>query len=140
MTLGTVNAFVASHSYIVPVILDRTSSEAVTPFLNQVGLLRADLEIDLHLAGIVGTLTREAHLSPREVTYKGQIESAARELLGGGRDYFVPQHLPIKAQVQNNDDLGYFLGDDHGPLKDRFYDPIFDELWNRIMSSPNQIN
>ena len=140
MTLGTVNALVASHSYVVPVILDRTSSEAVTPFLKQVALLKADLAIDLRLAGIVGTLTRQSELSKREEAYRGQIELAAQEVLGGGRDYFVAQHLPIKSPVQNDDDLGYFLRDDQGSLRERFYDPIFDELWDRIMSSQNQLS
>ncbi len=140
MTLGTVNALVASHAYVVPVILDRTSSEAVTPFLKQVELLKSDLELDLRLRGIVGTLTRTATLSDREEKYKKEIESAAREVLGEGQEYFVAQHLPIKTQVQNDDDLGYFLSDNEARLKDRFYDPIFDELWNRIMLPPNQLN
>ncbi len=140
MTLGTVNAFVASHSYVMPVILDDTSSEAVKPFLEQVKQLKADLDIDLRLAGIVGTLTRKAQLSPKEETVKEQIELTAREVLDEGHNYFVAQQLPIKSVVRNEDDLGYFLRDDIGPLKDRFYDPIFDELWNRIMSSPNQLD
>ena len=132
MTLGTVNAFVASHAYVVPVILDRASSEAVLPFLRQVESLKEDLDIDLRLAGMVGTLTRQAALSTRESDYKKQIESTARQILSGDSEYFVAQNLPIKSQVQNEDDLGYFLSDDQGPLKNRFYDPIFDELWKRI--------
>jgi chromosome partitioning protein len=142
MTLGTVNAFVASHSYVVPVILDRTSSDAVTPFLNQVAALKVDLEIELRLAGIVGTLTRASDLTEREEKFREQIERAAQEVFGGGQNYFVAQHLPIKSQVQNDDDLGYFLKDGQGSLKDRFYDPIFDELWGRIMSppGPNQLS
>jgi chromosome partitioning protein len=140
MTLGTVNALVASHSYVVPVILDRIASEAVKPFLSQVKALKKDLEIDLSPAGIVGTLTRTATLSPREQTNKDQIEAIAREVLGDGREYFTAQHIPIRAEIQNQDDLGYFLSDANGPLRVNFYDPIFDELWNRIMSLPNQIS
>jgi chromosome partitioning protein len=144
MTLGTVNAFVASHAYVVPVILDRTSSEAVTPFLNQVDALKRDLKVDLRLAGIVGTLTRQAVLFDREVKYRKQIESTAKEVLGESPHglHFVAQHLPIKNAVQNYDDLGYFLADDQGPLSERFYNPIFDELWDRIMSppDPNQLS
>jgi chromosome partitioning protein len=142
MTLGTVNAFVTSHAYVVPVILDRTSSEAVTPFLNQVSALKTDLDMDLQLAGIVGTLTRQAELSDREKKYRNQIELAADEVLGKSPHgcHFVAQHLPIKSAVQNEDDLGYFLSDDQGALSERFYDPIFDELWKRILSPANQLN
>ena len=47
MTLGTVNALVASHAYIVPTILDKVSSEALNPFLTQLEGLRSDLSLDL---------------------------------------------------------------------------------------------
>ncbi len=134
MTLGTVNAFVASHAYVIPVVLDRTASDAVEPFLKQVQSLQADLEIDLNLAGIVGTLTRTADLSSREDKYRKLIHTVASEVIGRNREYFTAQHLPIRTQVQNEDDLGYFLSN----LKDEFYDKIFDELWERIMSQPNQ--
>ena len=46
----------------------------------------------------------------------------------------VLQNLPRKTQVTSEDDLGYFLSDNVGPLKDRFYDAIFDELWKRIIT------
>ncbi len=138
MTLGTVNAFVASHNYVVPSILDKVSSEAVRPFLEQVKLLQTDLELRLELAGIVGTMTRQLQPTDTETKFLKQIEETATEVLGAGRrPYVVPQTLPRKAQITQEDDLGYFLRDAQGPLRDRFYDAIFDELWTRI-NSPHE--
>lgn len=139
MTLGTVNALVASHSYIVPTVLDRVSSEAVRPFLTQVEALRRDLHVDIRAAGIIGSMTKELDMSDREKLIFQQIESTAQEILGTGREYMIQQNLPRKTQVTNEDDLGYFLRDDKGPLADRFYNSIFDELWTRIMAPPESL-
>lgn len=134
MTLGTVNALVSSHHLLVPVKLDRVSAEAVGPFLRQVSDLKRDLELQLNLAGVIGTLTRRLERSATEDLHRERIVEAVKEEWGLGADCFVAQSLPIKAQVTNEDDLGYFLSDDVGPLRDRFYDSIFNELWTRIMS------
>ncbi len=136
MTLGTVNAFVASHSYVVPTILDRISTEAVRPFLAQVELLKDDLDLDTRLAGIVATMTRELELSRVESKYFDQVAVTAKEILGSDRDYRIAQNVPRKKQITDNDDLGYFLIDGVGPLRERFYDGVFNELWTRIMSPP----
>jgi chromosome partitioning protein len=136
MTLGTVNALVASHHYVVPAILDRVSSEAVKPFLTQVQALKEDLDVGVRLAGIVGTMTRQLEMSQGEQVYFRQIEATAQDILGPGREYMIKQNLPRKTQVTEKDDLGYFLSDNVGPLADRFYNSIFDELWTRIMSPP----
>jgi chromosome partitioning protein len=138
MTLGTVNAFVASHYYIVPTILDRVSSEAVRPFLTQVESLKHDLELDLKLAGIVGTLTRAMPLASSEAVHRDQIVETAKAVLNTDVNFMVAQNMPRKAQVTNENDLGYFLSDAQGRLQERFYDAIFDELWTRIMSPQNQ--
>lgn len=132
MTLGTVNALVASHSYIVPTILDRVSSEAVRPFLSQIETLKTDLSLNLKLAGFVASMTREKDLSASEEKYRDQIVATAEEVLGPCPDIFVKQNLPKKAAITNGDDLGYFLSDRVGPLR-RFYDPLFEELWTRVM-------
>jgi chromosome partitioning protein len=138
MTLGTVNAFVSSHFYVVPTILDRVSSEAVRPFLSQVESLKHDLELDLRLAGIVGTMTRAIELTGKEPVFWDQINETVQAVLGTDIDHRIPQTLPRKSQVTNNDDMGYFLKDDEAPLRERFYDLIFDELWRRIVANPNQ--
>lgn len=134
MTLGTANALVASHSYVVPTIFDRISSEALMPFFEQLKLFKQDMELELPLAGIVGTLTRQAALTPVEAQVRDRIISLTTGILEDGDCGVLADHLPRKAQVTNNDDLGYFLRDGEGPLAAQFYDPIFDELWNRVMS------
>ena len=60
MTLGSINALVASHAFVVPTILDTLSVEAVGQFLTNMKAIKADLRLDLDLAGIVGMLTRQA--------------------------------------------------------------------------------
>lgn len=133
MTLGTVNAFVASHFYVVPTILDRVSSETLRPFLTQVEGLKRDLEIDLRLAAIVPLMTRQAEVGTRERPFLEQIEATAEELLGAGEGRLTG-NIPRRAQITNEADLGYFLSDDHGELK-RFYDPVFDDIWQRMHNS-----
>ena len=134
MSLGVVNALVSSHSIIVPTIFDRISSEAIWPFLNQVSLLRSDLALDFRLAGIVGMLTRQEELTRVETQFRNRVVSAISDTAIGGEGGVLRHHLPRKAAITNSSDLGYFLSDDKGPLSERFYDPIFDELWDRIMS------
>ena len=134
MTLGTVNAFVCSHFFIVPTILDRVSSEAVVPFLRQVDALRKDLDLDLKLAGIVGTMTRQSEMSDNEQKYLDRTVEAAREIEGVGPHDFEVHTLPRKTQVTNSDDLGYFLSDADGSLASRIYNPLFNKLWTRIVA------
>jgi chromosome partitioning protein len=139
MTLGTVNALVASHCYVVPTILDRISTEAVRPFLEQVGSMKRDLALDLRLAGIVGTMTRQIGLTAMDNQFRGQIERTAQDILGASIEYVVQQNIPRKATVTSSDDIGYFLSDSEGTLRDRFYDAVFDDLWKRIMA-PQESN
>jgi cellulose biosynthesis protein BcsQ len=134
MTLGTVNAFVASHSYVVPTILDQVSSEAIRPFLTQVGLLKSDLKLTTRLAAVIGTMTRELQLSGKEHDYFNEIAETTTDVLHNDQDFRITQNIPRKKQVTDSNDLGYFLSDAQGPLRDRFYDAAFDELWTRIMS------
>jgi chromosome partitioning protein len=66
MTLGSINALVASHAFVVPTILDSLSVEAVSQFLTNMKAIKGDLSLDLDLAGIVGMMTRQAKPSGRE--------------------------------------------------------------------------
>ena len=81
-------------------------------------------------------MTRELDMSDKERLFFQQIEATAQDVLGVGREYMIRQNMPRKTQVTNEDDLGYFLKDDKGWLAERFYNPIFDELWTRIMTPP----
>lgn len=141
MTLGTVNALVASHAYIVPVKADKVSSEAVEPFLTQIKNLQGDLQLDLKLAGIIGTMTKQIEMSRVERDVLNKVKETVQDVLGGGEGLVLAQNLPNKAQITNDSDLGYFLTDpNNGPLSKLFYDKIFDELWKNIMEAPNRPN
>lgn len=134
MTLGTVNAFVASHFYVVPAMLDRVSSEAVGPFLTQVEGLKRDLELDLRIGAIVPTMTREAALTTKEHEFLRQIKETAQEILGAADDILTEGSIPRRASITNEPDLGYFLSDGVGGLN-RFYDSVFDQIWQRMHTS-----
>ncbi|MEO1610465.1 MAG: ParA family protein, partial [Pseudomonadota bacterium] len=131
MTLGTVNAFVASHFYVVPTILDQVSSEAIGPFLAQVERLKHDLDVELRSAGVVPMMTRQTHISDTEERILQQITSTVVEVTNEAADIVIKDNLPRKVQVTNESDLGYFLSDNSGSLK-RFYDPVFDKIWQRM--------
>jgi cellulose biosynthesis protein BcsQ len=138
MTLGTVNALVASHALVSPIILDRVSSEALGPFLTQICALRKDLDLDLDIAGVVPSMTRQAAFVRSEQASLDQIAETLVSVLGIQQsevENLLTPNLPRKVQVTNEDDLGYFLADNNGPLSTQFYDPIFDKLWERIVKS-----
>lgn len=142
MTLGTVNALVASHALVIPTILDKVSAESIKPFLRQIIDLKDGLELySLQFAGIIGTMARARKLSEKEVAALNSVTANSIEKLG--RTFVCKGHLPKKACITNSDDLGYFTEDKEGSLSTEFYDPIFDELWETIYNStpprPNRI-
>lgn len=136
MTMGTINAFVASHFFVIPILLDRVSSEALRPFLKTVKLMSKDLDLQIKLAGIVASMTRQSTLVKNEPGIWEQIRQTATEELDLARDPRISQHIPRKAVISNDDtpDLAYFLTPaNERPLKE-VYDLVFDELWGRIVA------
>ncbi len=133
MTLGSVNALVTSHHFVVPTVLDKLSAEAVSQFVTNVKQIKNDLGLVIELAGIVGCMTREQ--SP-----KGN-ESAALELARAGgfqwsqdEDYLFKTTLPRKVAIGNaaGEDIAYFLKDaERLPLRNVF-DPLFEEICAKI--------
>ena len=130
MTLGSINALVASHAFVVPTILDALSVEAVGQFLANVKAIKADLGLDIELAGIVGMMTREADPSPREE--RGL--ALARE--GGAIwkdsiDYVFEKTLPRRVAVANaaGEDIAYLV--DGGALR-AIFDPLFKEICTAV--------
>ena len=132
MTLGTVNALVASHYIVVPTILDKVSSEAVEPFLKQVSSLKKDLALDIELAAVIGTMTRDRVPNPTEEKYFAIIKETLSAMEGIGSDAIVYGTLPRKKVITDSGDLGYFLKDTAGSLAGQFYNPLFNRLWTRI--------
>ena len=66
MSLGAINALIASHFLVVPTILDKLSGEAVDQFLTHMQGIRKDLHLNLQLAGIIGTMSLREELRPSE--------------------------------------------------------------------------
>ena len=132
MTLGSVNAVVASHYFVVPTVLDTLSAEAVRQFLVNMRAIKNDLQLDIDLAGIVGVMTRQKNLSSNEA----RALEAARD--GGAAwqedvDFVFPTTLPRRVDIANaaGEDIAYFGNNNEGPLK-ALFDPLFDEIYNAI--------
>ena len=135
MTLGTANAFIASHWYLAPTILDRVSAQAVEPFVRSIEAMKRDLDLDVRLAGIISMMTREEELNENEIKVREHVSETIAKILGGDRNPFIAGNIPRRSVVTNGATarLSYFLRDaQHAPMT-KFYDPIFDEIWSRIM-------
>jgi chromosome partitioning protein len=132
MTLGSINALVASHFFIVPTILDSLSVEAVSQFLTNMKAIKTDLGLDLDLAGIVGMMTRQAKASEREE--RGlELARDSGHIWEESTDYVFKTTLPRKVDIANaaGEDVAYFGSDGDGPLK-RFFDPLFEEICTAV--------
>ena len=128
MTLGSLNALVASHYFVVPTVLDKLSVEAVGQFLTNVRAIKADLQLDIDLAGIAGVMTRTIKLSDTEA----EAIERAREggtIWGEDREYVFTTTLPRRVDIANaaGGDIAYFGNDNDGPLA-RLFDPLFEEI------------
>jgi len=130
MTLGSINALVASHAFVVPTILDALSVEAVSQFLANIKAIKADLKLDIELAGIVGMMTRQAEPLPREE--RGL--ALARE---GGTiwkedvDYVFKTTIPRRVAIADaaGEDIAYLSG---GGALQQVFDPLFDEICTAV--------
>jgi cellulose biosynthesis protein BcsQ len=128
MTLGSINALVASHFFIVPTVLDKLSAEAVEQFLTNMREIKRDLVLDIHLAGIAGVMTRQSKLSATE-------EAALARARDGGSvwqqdtDFMFKTTLPRKVDIANaaGSDIAYFAADGEGSMA-RLFDPLFEEI------------
>jgi chromosome partitioning protein len=132
MTLGSINALVASHYFIVPTVLDRLSVEAVGQFLTNMCAIKKDLRLNIDLAGIAGVMTRQINLSSSEA------EALERAREGGAAwrqdvDFVFETTLPRRVDIANaaGADFAYFGSDSNGPLANLF-DPLFEEICRAV--------
>jgi cellulose biosynthesis protein BcsQ len=135
MTLGAINALVASHYFIVPTMLDKLAAEAVGQFISNMKAIKRDLGLDLKLAGIIGCMTRQASPSPRE--------EQARELARQGgyvwredKDYVFATTIPRRVDIGNaaGEDVAYCVREGlRYPNRDIF-DPLFKEICAEIFT------
>ncbi|HXF55263.1 MAG TPA: AAA family ATPase [Hyphomicrobiaceae bacterium] len=132
MTLGSLNALVASHFFVVPTVLDKLSVEAVGQFLTNMRAISEDLHLDIELAGVAGVMTRARKLSSAESAALERAREGSA-IWRDGRDYVFKTILPRKVDIANaaGEDLAYFGADAEGRLADLF-DPLFEEICTAV--------
>lgn len=133
MTIGTVNALVASHYYVVPTALDRLSSESVPQFITNMKAIKADLGLDIELAGIAGMMSRVAVLSDNEQLALDRAREGGY-VWNATKDFVLEQTIPRRSAIADaaGGDIAYFGQDsDRKPLTELF-DPLFSQLCENI--------
>ena len=134
MTLGAINALVASHFFLVPTVLDKLSVEAVPQFLTNVKSIKEDLSLGVELAGVIGTLTRTDELSKTEEFYFNRARDAAR-IWSEDTDYMLPRTIPRRTAISDaaGEQIAYLLGDKQQRTQVRLiFDPLFEDISRRI--------
>lgn len=133
MTLGTVNALVASHYFFVPTILDSLSAEAVGQFLTSVAQVRDDLDLAVDLRGIVGCMTRQAQPTGNEIRALDLCRKAGH-LWREDEDFVLKATLPRKVDIGSASgvDVAYFGKDGQGVPLSKWFDPLFEEMCEKI--------
>jgi cellulose biosynthesis protein BcsQ len=133
LSLGAINALVASHYLIVPTILDKLSSEAVNQFLTNMRELKKDLHLHLKLAGIIGTMSLRAELRPSEQRIWDDLESAG-SAWGRGEDFRTFPTIRRATAISNaaGEDLAYLSRGQDGATARELFQPVFEELAKRI--------
>lgn len=135
MTLGAINALVASHKFFVPTVLDKISAEAVAQFIVNMKAIKRDLELDIDLAGIIGCMTRNAAPSVREQ----QALQLARDggyLWQEGRDYVLKATLPRRVGIGGaaGEDVAYCVKEKGDYVNRDVFDPLFEEMCGELFT------
>jgi chromosome partitioning protein len=133
MTIGTINALVASHYFVVPTALDKLSSEAVPQFITNMKAISKDLRLELDLAGIAGMMSRVVKLGDNELL----ALQRARE--GGyiwepGKDFVLKQTIPRRSAIADaaGESIAYFGRDAQNTPLAELFDPLFEEICERM--------
>lgn len=137
MSLGAVNALVASHYFVAPTILDKLSIEAIAQFLTLMRAVKTDMDLRLDFAGVVAMMTRGKTLSKRDREMLRHVERASQSW--GDRAHGpIMQHLPRREAVAAaaGEALAYNTACDDGTDLCGFFDAIFAELLTRIGLTP----
>ena len=135
LTLGSVNALVASHYFLVPTVLDKLSVEAVPQFLTSVKTIKKDLGLEIELAGIVGCMTRLQNPSGKEVDAL-ELARDGGSAWKSDTDFVFKTTLPRKVSIANaaGTDVAYFMQDGSGNDLQTLFDPLFEEICGRIFT------
>lgn len=134
LTLGSLNALVASDYLIVPTVLDKLSAEAVGTFLSQMKTIVADMRLPLQLAGIVGNMSRLETLSPNERSAYEMARLAGHNW-DEQQDFMFETVIPRRAAIGRaaGEDVAYVAEDkaDRSAAREVF-DPLCAEILTRI--------
>jgi cellulose biosynthesis protein BcsQ len=133
MSLGAINALIASHFLVVPTILDKLSGEAVGQFLTNMWELRKDLRLGLRLAGIIGTMSLREELRESEKRIWDGLKSAG-QAWRNGEDLRIFPTIRRAAAIAKaaGEDLAYLSGGQDGAIARELFRPVFKELAKRI--------
>jgi cellulose biosynthesis protein BcsQ/uncharacterized coiled-coil protein SlyX len=133
MSLGAINALIASHYLVVPTILDKLSSEAVDQFLTNMEAIRDDLHLDLESGGIIGTMSLRNELSKSEQRIWENLGSVGRTWRNG-EDLRIFPTIMRSAAISKaaGEELAYLQGGADGANARELLQPVFKELAKRI--------
>jgi chromosome partitioning protein len=110
LTAGTINAFCASTHLLVPTLYDKLSAEAVGTFLDGARTLRASLNHEIDLLGIVGMLTyQQDRLIEREENARKLAISQVSKTWSSNH-YFFERHIPRKSKIAEaaGEDIAFY--------------------------------
>jgi cellulose biosynthesis protein BcsQ len=128
LSLGAVNALVASHQLIVPSMLDSLSVDAVRQFMGLAFAVKSDLMLDLDLLGAVGSMTRVINLSDREKLAWERIGEACR--LWDDREHRFNTTIPLRSDIAAaaGEDIAYLYRASNRTI----FDALGEEVWHRL--------
>ena len=128
LTLGAINALVASTHLVVPTVLDQLAAERVGYFLRHASMFRDLFNPNLKLAGVLGTMTYRQQLTGNEIDTLANL----RETLGnwGSGGHIFQQNIPRKQSLANSagNDVAYLRHNDITRLFDRFGSELMERL------------
>ena len=136
LTTATVNALCASTHLLVPTALTPISARAVGPFLKMARGIKVELNQELKIAGVVGTLTSpDGSLNVREQQIiETIVEDALEEWNGPEGSYIFRRTIPRRASMSTASvgTLGYLTDDDANVRIRDILDEFGTELAQRI--------
>lgn len=128
LTLGAINALVASTHLVVPTVLDQLAAERVGYFLKNASTFRDLFNPNLKLAGVLGTMTYQQRLTDNE----RDTLASVKESLGiwGNGGHIFQQNIPRKQSLATSagNDVAYLRHNDIAKLFDRFGDELMERL------------
>ena len=128
LTLGAINALIASTHLVVPTVLDQLAAERVGYFLKNASTFRDLFNPNLKLAGVLGTMTYQQRLTDNELDTLASV----KESLGiwGSGGHIFQQNIPRKQSLANSagNDVAYLRHNDIARLFDRFGNELMERL------------